>query len=331
MNALGCVYVDIDRRYFNDNAGLGFGQNYAVINVKPGYQKMCGQRALEYVRYRHTDNDIVRGARQQDFLRQVRSQVTARKLLDNVDKLIDIFADNTRSDIQSAGRAAAAAAADARRADKPIKQVKFHGRLGESYVTASPAQIKAAVRQFLYLRPAKGPLSRQRKRSKTARKGRSGAARCPLIDVDGDEQGAGRLAKDRVGFPVYYPRKLVQGSSYAEDAPRTYTITAHRRQALPRLQDGLLHRLHRRVLRPAGHVLARPADPRRTRPRSARSAAASTCSSTTATGCAWSAGRRSRARTGSPTRCCRRSPPRRCSASRADVARQVVRLPRHGR
>ena len=74
-----------------------------MINVKPGYQKMCGQRALEYVRYRHTDNDIVRGARQQDFLRQVRSQVTARKLLDNVDKLIDIFADNTRSDIQSTG------------------------------------------------------------------------------------------------------------------------------------------------------------------------------------------------------------------------------------
>ena len=55
------------------------------------------------MRYRHTDNDIVRGARQQDFLRQVRSQVTSRKLLDNVGKLIDIFADNTRSDIQSTG------------------------------------------------------------------------------------------------------------------------------------------------------------------------------------------------------------------------------------
>ena len=30
VNALGCVYVDVDRRYFNDNSGLGFGQNYAV-------------------------------------------------------------------------------------------------------------------------------------------------------------------------------------------------------------------------------------------------------------------------------------------------------------
>ena len=170
VNALGCVYVDIDRRYFNNNAGLGFGQNYAIINVKPGYQKMCGQRALEYVRYRHTDNDIVRGARQQDFLRQVRSQVSASKLLDNASKMIDIFADNTRSDIQSSGDCADCSG-HARGQDQPIKQVKFHGRLEESYVTASPAQIKAATRQFLYLRPAKGPLNRERKRSKTARKG----------------------------------------------------------------------------------------------------------------------------------------------------------------
>ena len=29
-----------------------------LINVRPGYQKMCGARALEFVRYRHTDTDI---------------------------------------------------------------------------------------------------------------------------------------------------------------------------------------------------------------------------------------------------------------------------------
>jgi LCP family protein required for cell wall assembly len=226
VNALGCVYVDIDRRYFNNNAGLGFGQNYAVINVKPGYQKMCGQRALEYVRYRHTDNDIVRGARQQDFLRQVRSQVTYRKLLDNVGKLIDVFADNTRSDIQSTGALRRLLRLMLGVQSKPIKQVKFHGRLGESYVTASPAQIKAATRQFLYLRPAKGPLSKQRKRSKTARKGKRGAPNVNLTDVTMASRAQAQIAKERVGFPVYYPRRLVKGSSYAEDEPRTYTITA---------------------------------------------------------------------------------------------------------
>ena len=140
--------------------------------------------------------------------------------------MIDIFADNTRSDIQSTGALRRLLRLMLGVSDKPIKQVKFHGRLGESYVTASPAQIKAATRQFLYLRPAKGPLSRERKRSKTARKGKGGAANVNLTDVTVASRAQAQIAKDRVGFPVYYPRKLVKNSSYAEDEPRTYTITA---------------------------------------------------------------------------------------------------------
>ena len=155
---------DVDRRYFNDNSGLGPGSNYAVINVKPGYQKMCGQRALEYVRYRHTDTDIVRGARQQDFLRQVRGAGHASKLIGKTGKLIDIFADNTASDIKSSSALRRLLGLMLGVKDKPIKQVKFHGRLGESYVTRLPAQVKAAVRQFLYVKKDRGALARQRKR-----------------------------------------------------------------------------------------------------------------------------------------------------------------------
>jgi polyisoprenyl-teichoic acid--peptidoglycan teichoic acid transferase len=169
----------------------------------------------------------VRGARQQDFLRQVRSQVSTRKLFDNVDKLIDVFADNTRSDIQSSGALRRLLRLMLGIENKPIKQVKFHGRLGESYVTASPAQIKAATRQFLYLRPAKGPLSRHRERSKAARKGGRGSGKVPLIDVTATGKAQADLAKGRVGFPVYYPKRLVPRSSFAEDTPRTYTITGH--------------------------------------------------------------------------------------------------------
>jgi polyisoprenyl-teichoic acid--peptidoglycan teichoic acid transferase len=101
VDEIGCVFVDVDRRYFNDNSGLGYGQQYAAINVRPGYQKMCGARALEYVRYRHTDTDISRNARQQDFMRYTRAQITFGKLIKHTGKLIDIFADNTASDIHS--------------------------------------------------------------------------------------------------------------------------------------------------------------------------------------------------------------------------------------
>ena len=55
---------------------------YATIDIKPGYQKLKGQDALDYVRYRHGDNDFFRASRQQDFLRQVTHQDATRALLD---------------------------------------------------------------------------------------------------------------------------------------------------------------------------------------------------------------------------------------------------------
>ncbi|MDX6733011.1 MAG: polyisoprenyl-teichoic acid--peptidoglycan teichoic acid transferase, partial [Baekduia sp.] len=69
VDALGCVYADVDRRYYHSNLGLPVSAHYAEIDVRPGYQELCGQRALDYVRFRHADSDIVRAARQQDFLR----------------------------------------------------------------------------------------------------------------------------------------------------------------------------------------------------------------------------------------------------------------------
>ena len=71
--AIGCVYVDVDRRYFHSNAGLPASEQYAEINVQPGYQLLCGKKALQYVRYRHTDTDLVRSARQQDFISAARA------------------------------------------------------------------------------------------------------------------------------------------------------------------------------------------------------------------------------------------------------------------
>ena len=33
---LGGVWVDVDRRYYHSNAGLGIGQTYDQINIQPG-------------------------------------------------------------------------------------------------------------------------------------------------------------------------------------------------------------------------------------------------------------------------------------------------------
>jgi LCP family protein required for cell wall assembly len=74
VDQLGGVWMDVDRRYYNVNTGNA-ATNYANINLQPGYQKLGGGSALEFVRFRHTDSDLFRLARQQEFVRAFKQQV----------------------------------------------------------------------------------------------------------------------------------------------------------------------------------------------------------------------------------------------------------------
>ena len=73
VNKLGGVWIDVDRRYFNSQSGSCYSC-YATINLQPGYQLLTGGSALDYVRYRHTDSDLYRIARQQQFVKAVKYQ-----------------------------------------------------------------------------------------------------------------------------------------------------------------------------------------------------------------------------------------------------------------
>src|SRR5947208_1932859 len=68
VDQLGGVWMDVDRRYYNRNTG-SYATNFANINLQPGYQQLGGGSALEFVRYRHTDSDLYRLARQPQFVR----------------------------------------------------------------------------------------------------------------------------------------------------------------------------------------------------------------------------------------------------------------------
>ena len=72
IDRLDGAWIDVDRRYFNDRGGP---YGYAKINLWPGYQKLTGRQALDYVRYRHTDSDLYRVARQQQFVKAFKGQV----------------------------------------------------------------------------------------------------------------------------------------------------------------------------------------------------------------------------------------------------------------
>jgi hypothetical protein len=72
VDRLDGAWIDVDRRYFNDRGGP---YGYAKINLRPGYQQLSGRQALDYVRYRHTDSDLYRVARQQQFVKAFKGQV----------------------------------------------------------------------------------------------------------------------------------------------------------------------------------------------------------------------------------------------------------------
>ena len=99
VDALGGVYVDVDQRYYNDNSNASWGKAYEPINLQPGYQRLNGHDALEFARYRHTDSDFVRIARQQAFITDAKSQLINWGNITKIPELADIFGSNTTSDI----------------------------------------------------------------------------------------------------------------------------------------------------------------------------------------------------------------------------------------
>ena len=149
VNRLGCVYTDVDRHYFNRNLGTA-ATNYAAIDIQPGYQRLCGSDALDYVRYRHGDNDLVRAARQHDFLRQARAQFGVKDLLGDRRELLRLLGEHTRTDIRGSKQVLALAKLAVDAAGRPVQEVPFPATIGPSYVYATPAAIRAAVRRFLH-------------------------------------------------------------------------------------------------------------------------------------------------------------------------------------
>jgi LCP family protein required for cell wall assembly len=248
INYVGGVYVDVDRDYFNDST-VGPGANYATIDVNPGYQKLKGQDALDYVRFRLNDNDFVRASRQQDFLRHARQTPGVRRLLANPldSELAAIFRRYVQVDssLRSTRQIIAALRLALFVADKPIREVTFRISSDDlSYIEASDARLRQTFDDFMR---TERPRSRTRRSSSSSasraatRRRRAAAARIPRSLVP--ERAQGELAAasaQRLTFPFYFPTRIHQRSRYDSERARTYTI---------RDENGRRRRAYRIVLR----------------------------------------------------------------------------------
>jgi len=77
VDTLGGIYVNVDQYYYNPPS-LEQSTGFSAIDVKPGYQLLKGVDALAFSRYRHTDDDFHRQARQQMFLRAFQARASDR-------------------------------------------------------------------------------------------------------------------------------------------------------------------------------------------------------------------------------------------------------------
>jgi LCP family protein required for cell wall assembly len=218
VNAIGCVYTDVDRDYFNDSA------EFTYINIDPGYQRLCARQALQYVRFRHFDTDIVRSARQQDFLRQMKQQVTYTELIKNRDRLVKIFGRNTATDatLRSRSEVLRLVKLAVFSAGQPIQEIHFEGQIGESFVEASDAQVKKLVQRFLDVQESPGPRGEapdERPARKPKRRQRRADSSIGVYDATGigEDQGLQAVKAGAGG-------SLLLNSSQFAQPPRVYKL-----------------------------------------------------------------------------------------------------------
>ena len=203
VDQMGCVYSTVDRRYYHVN--VPGGEQYQEIDLQPGYQKLCGDGALQFVSYRHNDTSLVRDARDQSFLLDVKKQY-GPTLIDNVHKFEQIFGKAVQTDpslhsttgiLDLLGTLISSSA-------RRVRQVKFQATLGPSFDTATPQQIGASVHSFLFGGAA---LPRQNTLAVAHAVRRPGiAARLPLVPTSAGQRAQARGVAANLPFPLEYPR-----------------------------------------------------------------------------------------------------------------------------
>jgi polyisoprenyl-teichoic acid--peptidoglycan teichoic acid transferase len=245
IDFIGCVYVDIDRDYFNDQGGPG---GYAVIDIDPGYQKLCGKDALAYVRYRHGDNDLVRGARQQDFLRQVRTAKGTKELMSggfapgNLKKLARVFGryfdrDKTLDNKKEVFKFAKTVLFTA---EKPVREVRFRVTDAPDRVNlvASEEMLRKTVSEFMNAKasetareqtePTAADIAASKERAKRRKNKPADIKGLEEARAEGENQAI--VGARKIDFPFYFPTLRTSTAAYQGQEPRTYTIRDEQRK-----------------------------------------------------------------------------------------------------
>ena len=100
VNAIGCVYVDVDHRYYHQNSPYAPRDDYAEINLQPGYQAPLRVRRplIRRATATPTTTSSAPPGSRRSCARPAR-RCLRTKLIDDRNKLVKIFTHYTSSDI----------------------------------------------------------------------------------------------------------------------------------------------------------------------------------------------------------------------------------------
>jgi LCP family protein required for cell wall assembly len=228
VNYVKGVYVDVDHDYYvPPNSGT------AQIDIKAGYQRLVGSAALAYVRYRHTDSDLYRAARQQDFLRQAANQPAVRNIENPTDarKLLGILREYMRVDKDFFSRknifGMLKTAVFLAVGHAPVNQIQFTGVTDspnpetDTRLFISQQNLQRIYTQFMSGEGTQNPV---RVKKPTRRKKVKASAVTGLENAKRLGENLAVLADQKLDFPFYFPAYRAIGSRYPNDTPRIYKL-----------------------------------------------------------------------------------------------------------
>ncbi len=96
IDILGGVDLTVDKKMdYDDNWG------HLHIHLKPGFQHLDGRQAMGFVRFRHSDNDLVRVQRQQTLIAALKAKLRQPQTLAKIGPLLDAIDQHIDSDLSS--------------------------------------------------------------------------------------------------------------------------------------------------------------------------------------------------------------------------------------
>ncbi len=144
VDEVGGVDVNVQKQLdYDDNWGN------LHIHLKPGPQHLNGYKAMGYVRMRHSDSDMMRAQRQQEFLQSLRSQISSPSNFLKLPNALNALTDNIATNMSHEQMLTLAAFAK-KVPRENIQLAILPVNEGPSYVYVKTTEAEKLIRKLFY-------------------------------------------------------------------------------------------------------------------------------------------------------------------------------------